>query len=262
MELTADARGVVRVFIPEVEGEPSGHIALVKYDSRRSGAQATVVTMEESEVLWLDKSDKGDMWDWLHGMSIEVSYLDEKSPGRMIDYRARVVNWDLDKFLLCVEWEEDGEESNGEAESDWISLVEDEWRWIDGRRPDKSVVKQAFRNQKKQVMKQMKQRKKAADPSAQEQVAPRQEVGGRCEVGEPSSAPTSASRARARGGDGRVGKSKGRGKSQPQSEHNDVVVKKQRGEEREPFDENEILARIRSDVSRSTELSPSVVCRR
>lgn len=155
---------VVRLLVPELEGEPSGHLALAPtFEPRKPGMQVTVVTTEESEVHWVDTKAKGSSWDLLEGMMIEVSYLSEDRSGTT-SHRARVINWDLDKFLLCAEWvDEPDTNEDGSPKADWISLVEDDWRWMDCRRPDKQTVKHAFRRVKMQRRNTKPSKMKAAD---------------------------------------------------------------------------------------------------
>ena len=150
-----DAVGVVRLFLADYEDAPCGHIALVsKYDPRKGGMQATVVTANGNEVHWLEQEGKGEQWEWLQGMPIDVAYLEDEASGAVSNHRARIINWDLDKFLLCVEWAEQSGDSQTPLDADWISLVDDDWSWLDGARPPKQVVKAAFRS--------MRQQKKAA----------------------------------------------------------------------------------------------------
>ena len=94
------------------------------------------MTTDVNEVHWLDESGKGQTWDWLQNLPLMVSYIEDEETGALTHYRARIINWDLEKFLLCVQWvDEASTEPGGAAEdADWISLVEDDWSWVDGER--------------------------------------------------------------------------------------------------------------------------------
>ena len=97
--------GVMRLFIPEEDPE-MGHIAIVtQYLAEGDLMTVKLVTADRRAEHHVPVADKGNTWDWLQDMEVQVGFLeDDDDPESMTHYHAKVINWDLDKFLLCVKW--------------------------------------------------------------------------------------------------------------------------------------------------------------
>jgi len=79
---------------------------------------------------------------------VRVTYLegnedDEEAlpTGEKSVYTGQVVNCDLEKMLIHVRW------PGGEGD-DWVSLLEDDWEWVDGGRPTKDELAAALKRRK------------------------------------------------------------------------------------------------------------------
>ena len=158
MDSAETVLGVMRIFLSDGEGQTFGHIAVVTdYDAEEKAMLVSVVTSSQREVCRVEDDEQGSTWCWLKDMNINVSYLeDDKDPSSIYHCEAVVINWDLDKFLLCVQFvAEQGDVA--ESEPEWISLVEDEWSWLDGDRPPQDMVRVAFKKRKAEQRKLAKQ---------------------------------------------------------------------------------------------------------
>ena len=106
--------------------------------------------------VWLPHASEGRGWDRLYELQMQVSYIEDEGSTQLTDYPAKVINWDLDKFLLHVTF---GDEQTG---SEWVSLIEDEWRWNDCPRPSAESLRVALRTRK-----QLRKQKRPAQPHAE-----------------------------------------------------------------------------------------------
>ena len=100
-----DKVGAVRCLREDSSGAYVGHIALVHKTDPERGLWATLVTTAEPGTMWLPHALEGRGWDWLLDLDMQVSYLESERSKEHTTYDAKIVNWDLDKFLLCVAWE-------------------------------------------------------------------------------------------------------------------------------------------------------------
>ena len=117
--------GAVRVWF-DVEGQGRiGHIGTVTKTDPQRGMRVQLVTTDVAAAHWLPPTGQGAIWDWLtDGVRLVVSYLeDESDPGSLTDYEGLIVNYDLERLMLHVAF------NNGGGDGEWVSLVEDEWHW-------------------------------------------------------------------------------------------------------------------------------------
>ena len=84
---------------------------------------------------------------WTH-WQVRVTYLEGNEDdetalptGEKSVYTGQVVNCDLEKMLIHVRW------PGGEGD-DWVSLLEDDWEWVDGGRPTKDELAAALKRRK------------------------------------------------------------------------------------------------------------------
>ena len=121
--------GAVRVWF-DVEGQGRiGHIGTVTKTDPQRGMRVQLVTTDVAAAHWLPPTGQGAIWDWLtDGVRLVVSYLeDESDPGSLTDYEGLIVNYDLERLMLHVAF------NNGGGDGEWVSLVEDEWHWCGPR---------------------------------------------------------------------------------------------------------------------------------
>lgn len=107
-----------------------GHLARVIERDAAKGMHVALHTTASSDWYWLPHEQHGSLWDWLQEIQIQVMYADDEEGTMKTPYLGRVTDCDLDKLLLSVLF-------MGEQSIDWVSLTEDEWKWVDGGRPSK-----------------------------------------------------------------------------------------------------------------------------
>lgn len=149
--------GVVRIFLPDEAGVPLGHIAVVTESDNESSMMVKTVTTAKVENHRVETGDQDTVWSWLQDLEIKVAFLESKRDQRSKRYfQAKVLNWDLNKFLLYVLWVA----PEPSDDPDWISLVDDEWSWIQGDRPPQALMKECFKKMRAEL-------KLATQPSKQ-----------------------------------------------------------------------------------------------
>ena len=122
--------------VVRVEGQGRiGHIGTVTKTDPQRGMRVQLVTTDVAAAHWLPPTGQGAIWDWLtDGVRLVVSYLeDESDPGSLTDYEGLIVNYDLERLMLHVAF------NNGGGDGEWVSLVEDEWHWC-GRRNSRRAI--------------------------------------------------------------------------------------------------------------------------
>ena len=166
---------VVRVWLRADDNpERVGHLAQIAKSHPDKGMHAKLVTTAVSDAHWLPLDRKGVLWDWLPNLrvrhprisrmctcatgaqlhthwthcQVKVTYLEgdeddetELPTGEKSIFTGQVVNCDLEKMLIHVRW------PNGDGD-DWVSLLEDDWEWIDGGRPSKAELAAALKRRK------------------------------------------------------------------------------------------------------------------
>ena len=97
---------------------------------------------------------------------MKVTYLEgdeddesELPTGEKTIYSGQVINCDLDKMLIHVRWP-------GSDGDDWVSLLEDDWEWIDGGRPSKAELAAALKRRRSKKELQPRQEFAAAAAGA------------------------------------------------------------------------------------------------
>ncbi len=140
-------RGAVRVVFQLENGKNIGHLALVIDEDEDRGIFVEIVTVRGMEPMWIPYEGEGVSWDWLTSLSLVVSYLEDEESDVLTDYGADIIDCDLDKFMLCVKFhnhEPDPDDPDDTGGIEWVSLIEDEWKWTDIERPQKPDLGKAL----------------------------------------------------------------------------------------------------------------------
>ena len=120
-------------------GRQIGHLALVTDSDPEQGIYCELITLlsPDGEAYWLPHSERGLAWDWLRDVPINVTYAEDEEGNNASTFEASVIDCELQNFMLFAAF------TNGD-EPEWVSLIEDDWSWIDCEPPVKSDLFEAL----------------------------------------------------------------------------------------------------------------------
>ena len=132
----------VRVAIQMDHNHHVGHLGIVTEFDPRRGLRARLMTTESESTLWLPENRQGNGWDWIEDVPIEVWYVEDEEDQyeEAKSYEGRIINCDLERFTVQVTFH--GYEDD---EADWVSILDDDWKWLDMDRPTEQQLIAAVR---------------------------------------------------------------------------------------------------------------------
>ena len=126
-------------------GRQVGHIAVVTDSDPERGIFCEVITISEEQMggdaasYWLPHIERGMAWDWLRDVPLRISYLEDEESDMMSHYEAECIDTGLQDLNVLAAFQ------NGD-EPEWVSLIEDDWSWLDCEIPDKEGMREALQN--------------------------------------------------------------------------------------------------------------------
>ena len=114
-----------------------GHLAVVdKKEPKGRGLHARLITCHAQD-LWLPIELEGNAWQHLQRCRVRVAYLEDEDSEEPTTYEGTVISLDVEEMGIQVQFEG--------STSEWVSLLEDDWGWVDMEKPELPALEEAVR---------------------------------------------------------------------------------------------------------------------
>lgn len=114
-----------------------GHLAVVDMkEPTGPGFYARLITCHMQDI-WLPLELQGTDWQELEHCLVRVAYLEDEDSTEPTMFDGRITNVDANEMTVLVEFED--------SQSEWVSLLEDDWEWADMETPERELVADAVR---------------------------------------------------------------------------------------------------------------------
>jgi hypothetical protein len=118
-------------------GTHVGHLAVVDMkQAAGGGVYARLITCHMQDI-WLPLDLEGTDWQELEQCPVRVAYLEDEDSTEPTMFDGRITNIDTNEMAILVEFED--------SQSEWVSLIEDDWEWADMGTPEREMVADAVR---------------------------------------------------------------------------------------------------------------------
>jgi hypothetical protein len=113
-----------------------GHLAVVdREEPKGRGLHARFLTCHRQDV-WLSLDLHGTVWQDVGQCPVRVAYLEDEDSTEPMMFGGRIIDVNAGDMAILVEFDD--------SQSEWVSLLEDEWEWTDMEAPDREAVADAL----------------------------------------------------------------------------------------------------------------------